>query len=508
MIFCDALVIGGGLTARRCAEILSEKYNTLLICDGAGASPYIHGICIPLDTQDSVERFIGDTQNSAKHQCDKALVRTLCEGALALADEFDFDKKSDGSYDLLRPLGASVPRVASIHEHTGAYVMAQINENKKFKERRLRAVRLLHHERQVCGALCYDPEADAFVTVSARCVCLASGGFGGVFPFSTNSTDIGGDGIAMAYLAGCELRDMEFIQFEPTVALSPAPLVGKSVITTMLYEGATFRNGQGEQFLTSACVDKDVLSKAIYREILRGKPSPSGGVYYDATAVPKELLLSKYRSYYERYLRVGVDISEQMMEVAPAPHTTLGGVVIDTGCATALKGLFCMGEVTGGLHGANRLGGNAGLETLVFGKIGGESALAFLDGEEHAEQSIPSLDCENIPFSGEKIHTRVKEIAKNALGVIRNAEGMCAAMAELDTLCEVLLTMLEADGKLCYGAYRAYNDCLTVQLAVSAALARVGSVGAHERSDAQPEQERYTLYLSRDYGIKKEIIYE
>ena len=508
MIRTDALVIGGGLTALRCAEILSEKYNTLVISDGSGASPYIHGICIPLSDEDSVECFVEDTLKSGRYQADETLVRTLCEGAQALTQDFDFDRRDDGSYDLLRPLGSSVARVASVREHTGAFVMGKIRSQKRFEEKKLRALRLLVKEGRVCGALCYDRETDSFVTISARCVCLATGGFGGIFPFSTNTSDIGGDGIAMAYLAGASLRDMEFIQYEPTAALSPESLLGKSVITTMLYEGATFRNGRGEPFLHVERVDKDILSKAIYREILHGQTTENGGVYYDATAVPREVLMHKYKSYYERYRNAGVDITSEMMEVAPAPHTTLGGVVIDTKCHTTIRRLFAMGEVTGGLHGANRLGGNAGLETLVFGKIAGESAVAFLDADNTPMPELTDVACKNQPCDCAQIHTRVRIIAKNALGVIRNGENLSHAREELLSLIETISPYLAEKGYYSFDAMRAYNDALTILLAIESALRRKSSLGAHERDDAIDEEERYTIYLAKEKGLTKERLYE
>lgn len=508
MIRCDALIIGGGLSARRCAEILSEKYNTLLISDGQGASPYIHGVCIPLAEEDSVETFTLDTLTSGKGQCDKTLVRTLCEGALSLAEEFDFDKREDGSYALLRPLGASVPRVASIREHTGAYVMANIETKKRFEERRLRAVRLIVRDGRALGAICYDRQTDTFVTIHSRVICLATGGFGGIFPFSTNTSDIGGDGIAMAYLAGVTLRDMEFIQYEPTAALSPAPLRGKSVITTMLYEGATFRNGSGEEFLFEKQVDKDILSKAITHEILHGIPTANGGVFYDATGVNQRIIFEKYKTYYNRYLNVGVDITREMMEVAPAPHTTLGGIVINEKCQTTIEGLFAMGEVTGGLHGANRLGGNAGLETLVFGKIAGMSADAFLQRDTQALPEIDEVRVENRPFMAEEYHTKIRHLASEALGVLRNGETLSHAREILKSILSSLSLEIQRDGAFSYDALRAYNDGLTILLAVESALARVSDVGSHTREDACIETEKYTIYQSISYGLKKEILYE
>ena len=203
---------------------------------------------------------------------------------------------------------------------------------------------------------------------------LATGGFGRLFPESTNSADIGGDGCAMASLAGCGLTDMEFIQFEPSAAVWPPELSGKSIITTMFYEGAVLRGGDGKRFMDER-VSKDVQSKAIAEQILKGNTTPHGGVWFDATAVPDHLWDTVYKPYLDRYLKYGIDMRKEPVEIAPAAHTTCGGVIVDENCRTGVPGLIACGEVTGGLHGANRLGGNAGLETMVFGRVAGKTAM-------------------------------------------------------------------------------------------------------------------------------------
>ena len=178
---------------------------------------------------------------------------------------------------------------------------------------------------------------------------------------------------------------MDAVQYEPTVALAPARLRGIPVITTMLHEGATFRNRLGEEFLPDKHANKDAISRAIRAEIAAGR-GIDGGVWYDATGVPREILETRYADTVQRYAVCGVDIAREPMLVAPAPHTSLGGVVIDARCrvlrahGSPIPGLFAAGEVTGGVNGRNRLGGNAGTEVFVFGRIAGKEAAEHAAG--------------------------------------------------------------------------------------------------------------------------------
>ena len=228
--------------------------------------------------------------------------------------------------------------------------------------------------------------------MQARAVVLATGGWCGKYAFSDNPPELRGDGIVLAQSLGAAVRDLDAVQYEPTVALAPARLRGIPVITTMLHEGATFRNCLGEEFLPDRHANKDAISRAIRAEIEAGRGIPARGapetcgIWYDATGVPREILETRYADTVRRYATCGIDITREPMLVAPAPHTSLGGVVIDARCrvlradGTPIPGLFAAGEVTGGVHGRNRLGGNAGTEVFVFGRIAGKEAAGHATG--------------------------------------------------------------------------------------------------------------------------------
>lgn len=471
----DVLVIGGGLAGLRCAEEASKCSDVILLSDGGGASPFIHGINIPLHPDDSVELFIEDTLKSGRYLGKRKLVEKLCEESLYLIEEFEFDKK-DGEYELLKPLGSSVPRVAGINGRTGATVISRINGKKKFRKfQNTRAMRIECDENTVCGAYCFDTVKKEWFYIEAKAIVLATGGFGGIFPFSTNSSDIGGDGIAMAFNAGAKLCDMEFIQFEPTAAVFPEKIKGKSIITTMLYEGAVIRNKNGDRFMDEK-VNKDVLSLGIYREIVNGNGTENGGVFFDMTGVDFAFLKGKYKDYYDRYKNCGIDISSKPVEIAPAPHTTLGGVKIDEFCRTSVKGLFACGEVSGGIHGANRLGGNAGLEVFVFGKIAGKSASEYAINNNFIGKK--AVCDENTELNCESIRREFTQMTGKNLNVIRCEAGL----KELCDFTESKINELSVN-KNCFTAQRLINDMVTVNISAKAALERKESIGCHIRID-------------------------
>ena len=438
----DVLVIGGGLAGWRAAEAATKAgASVALVANGAGNSPEIHALNVPVGPGDSVDLFIADTLRSGRGACDRALVETLCRESVALADEFPWDRGPDGSLDLLQPVGCSVPRCVSIGHHIGAWALAKLKRDLagKVEVVRGRIVTLraedgaFHAEMdphaetaefdshaeaaetaefdshaETAESAEFDPHAEnaenaecshsslftLHSSLVAKTAVLATGGWCGKYAFSDNPPELRGDGIDLAVSLGAAVRDMDAVQYEPTVALAPDAVRGIPVITTMLHEGATFRNRDGAEFLPDKHANKDELSRAILAEIAAGRgvsclssdsvirhsSQSDAGVWFDATGVPAEVLRTRYADTVRRYAAAGVDVTREPMLVAPAPHTSLGGVVIDARCrvlrpdGSPVPGLFAAGEVTGGVHGLNRIGGNAGTEVLVFGKIAGTEA--------------------------------------------------------------------------------------------------------------------------------------
>lgn len=523
----DVLIIGTGLSGLMCARSLNKKKpgtKILMLGNGLGASPYVHGFNMPpLNPEDSTAAFEKDTFLGGREQSKPELVKLLCEGPeklLPILDELgiEFNRKG-GQYSLIRPLGCSYPRVASVGNHTGVAIMNAIRAEFAAADnitevQDTRALRLLCRDGRVMGALCYSVKENRFFYVAAEAVVLACGGFCNIYPFSTNMGDIGGDGIAMAFGAGARLIDMEFIQFEPSAAVAPPALRGKSVITTMFYEGAVLRNKNGERFMLGyskdgECVNKDVQAKCIFKEIKEGRGTENGGVYFDCTGVGRERLNEQYDSYVKRYADVGIDIATTPFEIAPAPHTSLGGAEVDTACRTSVDGLFACGEMVGGLHGANRLGGNAGLETMVFGRIAGEGVADFLCGadknEADADETADFVDdtlslLGEIPVTDEFLadtRARMQKILLDKLNVLRCGDELADAIDELGDLMGEFdeRSLADAPADLAFRTVRLVNDLQTAYLLALAAYERQGSNGCHVRTDSIEEKEKYRVVL-------------
>ncbi len=523
----DCLILGGGLAGWMAArETVRAGMKTMLLQDGMGASPWVHGFNAPIaHPEDSAEVFLKDTLKSGQGLSDPELAKALCGDAedifnLLCGMGLSFNREGDG-YQALRPLGASYPRVVSIGNETGVEALKAIRDELKGKLDEIpdsRGLRLIKDGSRVCGALAYNTKDKQWFTVYAKAVVLASGGFCGIYPVSTNKRDSGGDGIAMAYAAGAELCDLEFVQFEPSAAVYPEALIGTSVITTLLFEGAVLRNRDGERFMLRYSpegerVGKDVMSRRIVAEIASGKGTEHGGVYMDITGVGKERLESGYGMYVKRYKDVGIDISKEMIEIAPAPHTSLGGVRIDADGRTTVEGLFACGEVIGGLHGANRIGGSAGLETFVFGRRAGIAAA------EYARSAVEiAADVKPMQYGTESIGTRMKELRVDmrtalwsGVNAVRNGKALYASAETLIAILKELDRLKGANDSEEFMRLRLRNDVVAGLLTAKSAFERDDSLGCHSRSDYPAEAKAaYRVVIKSDAmgrpDIRKELL--
>lgn len=350
----DVLVVGGGLAGWRAAEAaVRAGVSVTLVANGVGNSPDVHALNCPVRPEDSVAQYVADTLASGRGANDRALVEAMCRGACALTDEIAFDRDASGVYCTIRPLGSSVPRCVTVGHAVGAVVLAQIQARLKG---RVAVVRRTLDAAGLVAARAANPRL---------AIVLATGGWCGKYAFSTNPPYLRGDGLAMAAALGAAVRDVDeaHVQYEPTVR-TDGPRRGVPVITTLLYEGARLLTAAGADVLPDARRNKDELARAIF--------AAGGTAIYDLTDVPEARLLD-----------CKMDPAERRIRVAPAPHSSLGGVVIDAqgraldGAGRPVPGLFAAGEVTAGVHGLNRLGGNGGTAALVFGTVAGARAAAF-----------------------------------------------------------------------------------------------------------------------------------
>lgn len=529
----DALVIGGGVTGYMAAYGIQKDKKVTLLATGRGASPHITGFNYVFADGDSIECFIKDSFESGRYQNDPALVKTLCEGSAKTVPflyELGMDLDMDGdSFRAKRPVGSSFPRVIGKNNVTGGIIINLLREKLDAQDNftamdGTRALRLLVKNKRVMGAFCYNTVKKEFVCIEADAVILAAGGFCKVFGFNTNTEDMGADGIAMAYGAGLPLIDMEFVQFEPSGTLWPEEVAGHGMVTTVLFEGGKLLNKDGERFMFKYSekgeqVNKDELGRGIYKEVLAGNAGPHGGMLFDCTNVPSERMHTAYELYYKRYMGCGVDITKEPIEVFPAAHTALGGVKIKPDCSTEIEGLFACGEIVGGLHGANRLGGSAGTETQVFGQIAGETAGKYLAGcgKVSAEDSDWntlvkdfSKEASAGPMSDAEMDAARKEmgsILSDKFNVIREGKSMEEGSRRIEQILKAVKVSAEpSDKELCYKRIRLLNDLESAWLFTLCAMERKDSVGAHWRTDYESASPKPYRIEIRNQGREKPLI--
>lgn len=513
----DVLIIGGGVAGLMAAYqiMLGKDKRVSVLSLGHGSSVGISGFNVPFSDGDSIDLFIQDTIVSGHGQGNTELVTMLAEGALPIVDYleslgFEFDRNADGQFKSRRPIGASFPRVIGAGNHSGKLIM-DILEKKLLESdsvdifRNSRALRILSDNDQVQGVLSFDIEKKAFICWKTNLVLLAAGGYSRLFDFSTNPGDISGNGAAMAYYAGAAMTDMEFVQFEPCVAVYPQKLYGHGIFTTMMHEGACLVNSKGERFMnqygeSAERVNKDVLANAVFKEIKEGRGSAHGGVLFDLRPIGKERFLEYYNSFYKLYLSAGVDPCKDMLEVAPAALTSLGGVEIDKNCRSSLNGLYACGESAGNCHGANRIGGSAGLEALVFGKLAGENIRKLhLSETQDKTESLCSDVFSELQRDGRALSFEEFDEMKHRLGVIlstsfnlaREESEMTAASDEIHEMLKTAKFSGWDDDplKICE-RIKIINDITTAWLLTLCAIERRETRGCHVRTDYPDEAEK------------------
>ena len=354
---------------------------------------------------------------------------------------------------------------------------------------------------QVIGATGLDLKDSSLIYFKAKSVILASGGAGQLFPVTSNTFQKNGDGFAIAYRAGANLIDMEQIQFHPTGMVKPESKKGVLVTEAVRAEGGKLINKDGERFMPKYAPEKmelatrDVVARSIYQEIIEGRGTESGGVYLDISHLDDDYIEEKLETMVLQFENVGVDIKHEPIEVAPTAHHFMGGLKIDTDASTSLENLFGAGEVCGGVHGANRLGGNALADTQVFGKIAGESASKVAKeseiktNDEMVEKEASRI--ENLINEGsikpQEFKNRIKNLMWEKVAIVRDEKGLNEALKQLLEMQKELKNLNVRDIKQ-------YNDDLVTALEVTnmveicilivkSAILRRESRGAHYRSD-------------------------
>ncbi len=506
IIRSHVLVIGSGGAGVR-AAIEASKYGDCVLVSrtiaGKGGCTIMAegGYNAVMNQADTTADHYADTMKGGAYLNDPDLVHVLTQEAplrmqdlLSWGAVFDL---TDSCTICQRPFGGQCfPRTCYAGDRTGHEIMVTLMERLAHTSVRvcheITVCDLLLADGYVIGALGLDRNGRLYVFLADATV-LATGGGTRVYDISTNSMSGTGDGYAMGWRAGAEVIDMEQVQFHPTGAVYPWDARGRLVTEAVRGEGGVLKNILGERFMARYDPERmelstrDVVARACATEILQGRGTPHGGVWLDVSHLPAERIEERLPVMLEQFLQYGIDIRKEPMEVAPTAHHIMGGLRIDVNCQTTLAGLFACGEVAGGVHGANRLGGNALADTQVFGKRAGESAGRspkrdiVLPEEQVREIGIMLEGFRNGAVVPDLVKRDIQMVMWKYAGIFRDKEGLLTARAALDELAHKRLKAVDMSGVV---------DCCTVRnmldltrLIVTGALVREESRGAHVRTD-------------------------
>lgn len=525
---CDVLVVGsGGAGCRAAIEASKFNLNVTIVSKGlsfkSGCTTLAEGGYNAafgyVDSEDSVDVHFQDTMKGGAYLNDMRLVRILVDEAQERLIELEsfgaiFDRQESGKLNQ-RPFGGqSFRRTCFQGDRTGHEMMMALKEEvtrQKIKTLDEVAVTSLIMDKdndRVIGACGVSLRDTKFLVFKAKSVILASGGAGWLYPVTSNAIQKTGDGYSLAYNAGADMLDMEQVQFHPTGMLYPDSRRGVLVTEAVRGEGGKLFNVNMERFMKNydergELATRDVVARAIYNEIREGRGTENGGVYLDVTHLPPEDVEEKLETMLLQFLDVGVDIRKEAMEVAPTAHHFMGGVKISPNCETNIKNLYAAGEVTGGVHGANRLGGNALADTQVFGKRAGEAAAknAKLYEFEYNEAQVDMEEDRLLELFKDgtvyphELRTELMEIMWENTAIIRNEDGLKRALNKIEELKQKISNMKVPSGsgynKNLLDALEIKNMLTVASLVTQSALIRRESRGSHYREDYPETDDRW-----------------
>ncbi|HOQ18725.1 thiol-driven fumarate reductase flavoprotein subunit [Methanothermobacter defluvii] len=515
---CDVLIIGSGGAGCRAAIEVSEHNLTPLIvskglsfksgCTGMAEGGYNAAFAC-VDPEDSPDVHFEDTMRGGGFLNDPQLVRILVDEAPDRLRDLEtygalFDRQESGLLDQ-RPFGGQTYRRTCYQgDRTGHEMITALKEEVIRRDietvEEIMITSLLVEEDRVLGAMGVSIRDSSTVAFRASSTILAAGGAGHIYPVTSNTIQKGGDGFSVAWKAGADLIDMEQVQFHPTGMVYPESRRGVLVTEAVRGEGGILLNSEGERFMKrydprGELATRDVVARAIYTEIMEGRGTGNGGVYLDVSHLPDEVIEEKLETMLLQFQDVGIDIRSEPMEVAPTAHHFMGGVRIDEWGRTNLRNLFAAGEVTGGVHGANRLGGNALADTQVFGRRAGIAAArnaiksapaSIRSAVEEEEYRIKSMVAEG-SHSPSEIRDRLHEAMWNGVAIVRSRESLESARAVIQDLTTMMgdLNVPETSGFNTYliEALELENMLVTSSMVVESALIREESRGSHYRKD-------------------------
>jgi succinate dehydrogenase / fumarate reductase flavoprotein subunit len=574
---CDVLIIGGGSAGLRAAiEAHDAGAKVTIISKSKRGDPHttlarggINAALGTMDPEDNWTIHAADTIREGEFLADYERVEVLCKNAPGAITELvdwgaRFHRETDGRLTQ-RFFGAHTYRRTVFYEDwTGQEIirvlMEQANQRKIEMIDDVYVLNLLKTpddvngegssaaaeagQDVVRGALGIDLKKKKIVIFECKSLILATGGYTRVYPVSSSRiTENYGEGVALAYEAGVDLVDMEMVQFHPTGMVWPEKALGTLATEAIRGEGGILLNSNGERFMKNYYPERmelgprDIVARANYNEIISGRGTEHGGVWLDVTHLPKEKILDRLPTMYEQFQKLdGIDISKEKMEVGPTAHYSMGGVVVDIKCGTKIKALFAVGEVISQIHGANRLGGNSLLDTVVFGKIAGSQAARLAKEIEKREKKgeIPPIRT-NINNNEKKefddigtfivkepikFLNEIQEIMKQNAGIIREETKLQDGLRRIlelrndfyskDNIIKEFKFDDDLDNKDVENVvltWQVKSSLIACEAIIKSALMRQESRGAHYRSDfpkLDDETWKINIYCRNEVGEEKE----
>jgi len=518
----DILILGAGgagLLAAMHAHEISPRLKIVIAVKGllgqSGCTRMVQGgYNAVFHPDDSLQKHFTDTVKGGGYINHQELAWKLVEEAPRRIVELEnragcmFDRNSDGTIHQKPFAGQSFDRTVHKGDLTGIEIMSNLRDYILEKDiqvlQETRGLDLLSGDGRVHGALLLQTRTGALIAVQARATLLATGGGANMYRISSPSLEKAGDGMAMGFRAGATFVDMEMLQFHPT-----GLLVGSSIATGGLLEeglrgaGARLFNGRGERYMERYDPEKmeratrDVISRSSYMEIIAGRGTANGGVYIDLSHLDHDFVRRSFPGMVERCRDYGFDLVHDRVEVSPSAHYQMGGVAIGVDCRTSLEGLFAAGEDAGGVHGANRLGGNGVADSIVYGGCAGDSMADFLAGRK-----LPPLFESMIRELGERwaapleraqgenvfeLRRQLEDLMWEKVGVVRNGPDLeqgIAALSELRCRAEnVKAGGAPASNPEWNEALNLLNLCVNGEMVARSARVRTESRGAHYRQD-------------------------
>ncbi len=518
----DILILGGGgaglmaaLHAWRADPTLEIAVAAKGLLGQSGCTRMVQGgYNAVLDPSDSLDLHFEDTIEGGAYINDQELAWTLIADAPKVIGELEslgcfFDRTPDGRIYQKAFAGQSFDRTVHRGDLTGIEIMSKLKDSVLASGVRTldehRGVALLTDvDGGVAGAMLLDVRTGRFVAASAKATLMATGGGARMYRIAAPSLEKAGDGMALCYRAGCAMYDMEMYQFHPTGLVA-----GDSILTGAVLEeglrgaGGYLKNSLGERFMSRYDPERmerstrDTVSRGAYLEVQAGRGTADGAVFLDVSHLGAQFVEQTFPGMTERCRDVGLDLARDPVKVSPTAHFHMGGALIDASCGTGLEGLFVAGEDAGGVHGANRLGGNGVAESTVFGARAGDAMAEYV--RDRSQPVVSSEQVETVvgevagPLNGGgdgnifEIRKEIEDLMWEKVGLVRDGSGLEEALRSLDAMSERLRGTSVPPVKeynIAWQEWLNVRSILTVaRLTALSALARTESRGSHYRTD-------------------------